>query len=302
MLDCDALAPCALEQVITPDNADQVKARVVVEGANGPVTPAADDILESNDVLVLPDVLANAGGVVVSYFEWVQGLQEYFWKEDEVNRAPARHRHPRVRRDARDRRESQDVDADGRLRAGGAARRRGDRDARALSLARARHPLPRAGLLALRARPCAGRGAAGRARLSLRGGRHHGRPGAGGALPRVAAGGRGRRRACVRLLRRRGSVPSQARRRPASGSAAAKAAMSLGLTPDHPLGLPGDAPGVRAACPERAVSGDSPRTGSFAGASVTSAGACDNRSAVSEPSGTMLVMLQTPLPGGSPDA
>jgi glutamate dehydrogenase (NAD(P)+) len=86
VLDCDALAPCALEQVITPDNAERVKARVVVEGANGPVTPAADDILESNDVLVLPDVLANAGGVVVSYFEWVQGLQEYFWKEDEVNR------------------------------------------------------------------------------------------------------------------------------------------------------------------------------------------------------------------------
>ena len=86
MLDCDALAPCALEQVITPDNADQVKAKIIVEGANGPVTPAADDILEANGVLVLPDVLANAGGVVVSYFEWVQGLQEYFWKEDEVNR------------------------------------------------------------------------------------------------------------------------------------------------------------------------------------------------------------------------
>jgi glutamate dehydrogenase (NAD(P)+) len=86
VLDCDALAPCALEQVITPDNADQVKAKILVEGANGPVTPAADDILEANDVLVLPDVLANAGGVVVSYFEWVQGLQEYFWKEDEVNR------------------------------------------------------------------------------------------------------------------------------------------------------------------------------------------------------------------------
>jgi glutamate dehydrogenase (NAD(P)+) len=86
VIDCDALAPCALEQVITPDNADQVKAKIVVEGANGPVTPAADDILEGNDVLVLPDVLANAGGVVVSYFEWVQGLQEYFWKEDEVNR------------------------------------------------------------------------------------------------------------------------------------------------------------------------------------------------------------------------
>ena len=63
----------------------RVKAKIVVEGANGPITPAADDILEANGVLVLPDVLANAGGVVVSYFEWVQGLQEYFWKEDEVN-------------------------------------------------------------------------------------------------------------------------------------------------------------------------------------------------------------------------
>jgi glutamate dehydrogenase (NAD(P)+) len=85
LLDCDVLAPCALEQVITLDNADQVRARLVVEGSNGPVTPAADDVLEGNGVLVLPDVLANAGGVVVSYFEWVQGLQEYFWKEDEVN-------------------------------------------------------------------------------------------------------------------------------------------------------------------------------------------------------------------------
>jgi len=84
-LDCDVLAPCALEQVINDSNADDVKARIVVEGANGPVTPAADAILESKDILVLPDVLSNAGGVVVSYFEWVQGLQEYFWKEDEVN-------------------------------------------------------------------------------------------------------------------------------------------------------------------------------------------------------------------------
>ena len=84
-LDCDVLAPCALEQVVTGENADRVKASIVVEGANGPVTPAADDILEANGVLILPDVLANAGGVVVSYFEWVQGLQEYFWKEDEVN-------------------------------------------------------------------------------------------------------------------------------------------------------------------------------------------------------------------------
>jgi glutamate dehydrogenase (NAD(P)+) len=85
LVDCDVLAPCALEQVITEANADRVKAKLVVEGANGPITPAGDEILQDNGVLVLPDVLANAGGVVVSYFEWVQGLQEYFWKEDEVN-------------------------------------------------------------------------------------------------------------------------------------------------------------------------------------------------------------------------
>ncbi|HEU5263309.1 MAG TPA: glutamate dehydrogenase, partial [Gaiellaceae bacterium] len=76
---------CALEQVVTEENADAVKASVICEGANGPVTPAADTILEDRGVLVLPDVLANAGGVIVSYFEWVQGLQEYFWSEDEVN-------------------------------------------------------------------------------------------------------------------------------------------------------------------------------------------------------------------------
>jgi glutamate dehydrogenase (NAD(P)+) len=84
-VECDVLAPCALEQVITGENADKVKAGIVAEGANGPVTPEADQILEDRGVLVLPDVLANAGGVVVSYFEWVQGLQEYFWKEAEVN-------------------------------------------------------------------------------------------------------------------------------------------------------------------------------------------------------------------------
>ncbi len=84
-LDVDVLAPCALEQVITEQNAAQVRATIICEGANGPVTPAADAILEDRGVLILPDVLANAGGVVVSYFEWVQGLQEYFWKETEVN-------------------------------------------------------------------------------------------------------------------------------------------------------------------------------------------------------------------------
>jgi glutamate dehydrogenase (NAD(P)+) len=85
VVDCDVLSPCALEQVITTDNADKIKASIICEGANGPVTPSADEILDDRGVMVLPDILANAGGVVVSYFEWVQGLQEYFWKEPEVN-------------------------------------------------------------------------------------------------------------------------------------------------------------------------------------------------------------------------
>src|SRR5919197_6225239 len=72
LVDCDVLAPCALEQVISRDNADKVKASIICEGANGPITPGADEILEDRGVLVLPDILANAGGVVVSYFEWVQ--------------------------------------------------------------------------------------------------------------------------------------------------------------------------------------------------------------------------------------
>jgi glutamate dehydrogenase (NAD(P)+) len=85
LLDVDVLAPCALEQVISVRNADGVRASIICEGANAPITPGADAILEDKGVLILPDVLANAGGVVVSYFEWVQGLQEYFWKESEVN-------------------------------------------------------------------------------------------------------------------------------------------------------------------------------------------------------------------------
>ena len=84
-IDCDVLTPCALEQAITAENAARVQAKMVCEGANGPTTPGADEILEDRGILVLPDVLANAGGVVVSYFEWVQGLQEYFWKEYEVH-------------------------------------------------------------------------------------------------------------------------------------------------------------------------------------------------------------------------
>ena len=84
-VDCDILIPAALEQQITEVNAGRIKARMVIEGANGPTTPAADDILHDRNVLVVPDVLANAGGVTVSYFEWVQDFSSFFWSEDEIN-------------------------------------------------------------------------------------------------------------------------------------------------------------------------------------------------------------------------
>lgn len=84
-LDVDFLVPSALEAQITGANAAKVRARFVVEGANGPTTPEADEILEEQGIVVVPDILANAGGVIVSYFEWVQDLQFYFWEEDEVN-------------------------------------------------------------------------------------------------------------------------------------------------------------------------------------------------------------------------
>ena len=84
-LPCDILVPAALEQQIREDNAGAIKARMVIEGANGPTTPEADKILHDNGVLLVPDILANAGGVVVSYFEWVQGLHSFFWSEDEVS-------------------------------------------------------------------------------------------------------------------------------------------------------------------------------------------------------------------------
>ena len=84
-LECDVLIPAALEGVITERNADRLRTRIVVEGANGPTTPEADEILKDRGVQVVPDILANAGGVTVSYFEWVQDIQAYFWSEDEVN-------------------------------------------------------------------------------------------------------------------------------------------------------------------------------------------------------------------------
>lgn len=85
-LDVDVLVPAAMEGQITKQNAGRVRAKVVAEGANGPTTPEADEILDKNGVIVIPDILCNAGGVVVSYFEWVQSLQSFFWDENEVRR------------------------------------------------------------------------------------------------------------------------------------------------------------------------------------------------------------------------
>jgi glutamate dehydrogenase (NAD(P)+) len=85
-LDCDILIPAAVENQITSANAEQIKARLIVEGANGPTTAAADAILEKRGVVIVPDILANAGGVTVSYFEWVQDRMAYFWSEADVNK------------------------------------------------------------------------------------------------------------------------------------------------------------------------------------------------------------------------
>jgi glutamate dehydrogenase (NAD(P)+) len=84
-VECDVFIPAAMGGMLHKHNADRLRARMVVEGANSPTTPAADEILQDKGILVVPDVMANAGGVVVSYFEWVQNLQHFRWTEDEVN-------------------------------------------------------------------------------------------------------------------------------------------------------------------------------------------------------------------------
>ena len=84
-MECEVLVPAAIDNVITSANASKVKAKVILEAANHPITPEADDILEDRGIPVMPDILVNAGGVIVSYFEWTQNLQEFRWEEERVN-------------------------------------------------------------------------------------------------------------------------------------------------------------------------------------------------------------------------
>jgi glutamate dehydrogenase (NAD(P)+) len=85
-LKCDILVPAALEMQITGENAGRLNCRILAEAANGPTTLEADEVLRQKDIFIVPDILANAGGVIVSYFEWVQDLQNFFWTEDEINK------------------------------------------------------------------------------------------------------------------------------------------------------------------------------------------------------------------------
>jgi hypothetical protein len=232
LLDVDILAPCALEQVITELNADRVKASIICEGANGPVTPSADAILEEKGVLILPDVLANAGGVVVSYFEWVQGLQEYFWKETEVNAklndimsrafeetwGTAEQRQLPMRVAAYGLAVQRVAEAtitrgiypggNGRFPHGfPATRDLGSASVYVRCIRGRGRRLPRGGVPSLRKGARAGARAARGARVRAAGGRHHRRPRARSGLSRVAAGRRDRRAEAVHLSHTAGSVP-----------------------------------------------------------------------------------------------
>ena len=103
---CTVLAPSAMERVITLENAPKIECRILAEGANGPTTPEADEILQAKDVFVIPDILCNAGGVTVSYFEWVQDIQQFMWSEEDVNNELRKlmvNAFKRVRTDARER-------------------------------------------------------------------------------------------------------------------------------------------------------------------------------------------------------
>ena len=90
-IDCDVLIPAALGDAITTDNMKDIRARIIVEGANGPISAEADEYLAKQDVQILPDIYANAGGVTVSYFEWVQNIQQFHWSEEQVNKALQQH-------------------------------------------------------------------------------------------------------------------------------------------------------------------------------------------------------------------
>ena len=138
------LIPAALGGMIHADNAERIRARIVLEGANSPTTPAADAILADNGVLVIPDVLANAGGVIVSYFEWVQNLQHFHWDEREVHERLAKIMRRSLGEVQAARRRPGLLVARGGLRAGHRARRRGAAPARHVRLSGGRGQAVRA--------------------------------------------------------------------------------------------------------------------------------------------------------------
>ena len=133
-VDCDILIPAALEGQITPERAQRIKAKLVLEGANGPTLPEADDVLAERGILVVPDVICNAGGVTVSYFEWVQDFSSFFWSEDEINVRLDKIMVDALKQDLGHGRPAQDHAAHRDVRGGLRAHPDGARGARAVSL------------------------------------------------------------------------------------------------------------------------------------------------------------------------